>query len=330
MSRRALASRAGLVLAAVGVVACSADGGQTTASTASTVPATGVWSTEPSTLRARSAHAVVVADGAIFALAGTDEDGDPLLDVERFDGTNWSVATQLPGKGVNAPSVAAVDGHIYLIGGFATTSSRPVDEVHVYEPATSTWTTAAPLPTASGGHAAVVLDGLIHVVGGGTSQSTIADHVVYDPTTDSWATAAPLPQPEGSPALAVLDGRLWAIGGRSGRSDYGDVYIYDPQTDEWTAGPAISPRGTAGAVTFCDTIFLIGGESQADKAVIGDTLRLDGDRWIEQAALPTPRSFARTVVFDDAIYVVAGSSTYGLSHASPGGTSVDRFDPVCD
>ena len=293
------------------------------------LPSIGTWSTAPSTLFSRSAHAVVVLDGAIYALAGTDEDGDPLLDVERFDGTTWSIETTMPGDGVNAPSVAALDGRIYLIGGFGTTSSRPTDEVHVYEPATSTWSLAAPLPTASGGHAAVVLDGLIHVVGGGTSRSTIADHAVYDPRTDTWAAAAPLPQAEGSPAVTVLAGRLWAIGGRSGRSDYGEVFIYDPATDEWTSGPAIQPRGTAGAVTFCETIFLAGGESQTDKEVLGDVFRLTDSRWLEQAAMPTPRSFARAVVFEDAIYVVGGSTTFGLSHASPGGTTVERFEPAC-
>lgn len=311
------------------IAGCSSDG-SAVSTTLPEVPSIGIWSTAPSTNYARSAHAVVVLDGSIYSLAGTDEDGDPLLDVERFDGTTWSIETVLPGDGVNAPSVAALDGRIYVIGGFGTTSSRPTDEVRVYEPATSTWSMAAPLPTASGGHAAVVLSGSIHVVGGGTSRSTIADHVVYDPATDSWRAAAPVPQPEGSPALVVHDGRLWAIGGRSGRSDYGEVFIYEPATDEWTSGPPIGPRGTAGAVAFCDTVFLFGGETQHDKVVLGDVLRLDGDRWVEQAQLPTPRSFARSVVFNDAVYVVGGSTTFGLSHASPGGTMVERFDPACD
>ena len=156
----------------------------TIAPVASSAPSTSriepSWSAAPPLLRARSAHGVVVAAGALYAVGGTGEDGKPITEVERFDGAGWLDVTVLPGGGVNAPSVAAVDGRIYVIGGFTGTSSRPTDEVWVYDVASATWSTAAALPTASGGHAATVLDNKIHVIGGGTARSTISDHVVYD------------------------------------------------------------------------------------------------------------------------------------------------------
>src|SRR5215216_3744835 len=62
---------------------------------------TGTWSEEPSMLFARSAHAVVSSDSAIYALAGTDEHGKPVLDVEAFDGRQWKTKTTLPGGGLN-------------------------------------------------------------------------------------------------------------------------------------------------------------------------------------------------------------------------------------
>jgi N-acetylneuraminic acid mutarotase len=305
----------------------------TIAPVASSAPSTSriepSWSAAPPLLRARSAHGVVVAAGALYAVGGTGEDGKPITEVERFDGAGWLDVTVLPGGGVNAPSVAAVDGRIYVIGGFTGTSSRPTDEVWVYDVASATWSTAAALPTASGGHAATVLDNKIHVIGGGTARSTIADHVVYDPTTDAWASVAPLPQAEGSPAAVVLNEQLWAIGGRSGRNDFGDVFIYDAATDAWSNGPAIDPRGTAGAVVACGTILLVGGESQATDQVLADVFALDGDTWVPLQPLLTPRSFARTVVLDDAVYVVGGSTEYGSSHASHGSSAVERFTTTC-
>lgn len=145
----------------------------TIAPVASSAPSTSriepSWSAAPPLLRARSAHGVVVAAGALYAVGGTGEDGKPITEVERFDGAGWIDVTVLPGGGVNAPSVAAVDGRIYVIGGFTGTSSRPTDEVWVYDVASATWSTAAALPTASGGHAATVLDNKIHVIGGGTA-----------------------------------------------------------------------------------------------------------------------------------------------------------------
>ena len=146
-------------------------------------------------------------------------------------------------------------------------------DVLVYDVNAKKWSEAA-LPAPRGGHAAVVLDGKIHVLGGGNSKSTIADHDVFDPAKNAWSAAAPLPRAEGSPAAVAFDGKLYAIGGRSGLSDFGAVDIYNPTTNAWSEGPKIEPRGTAGAVVYCDAVYLFGGESQAQRKSLGEVLRL--------------------------------------------------------
>jgi len=167
------------------------------------------------------------------------------------------------------------------------------------------------------------------VLGGGNSVSTIPDHSVFDPATGKWTAAALLPRAEGSPAAVVFGGKIWAIGGRSGFSDYGDVYVYDPATDAWTAGPSLSPRGTAGAAVIGDAIYVFGGESQPASKVLADVFRLRADetKWTRVAALPTPRNYARAVVFRGGIYVVGGSTSFGNSHGAYGSTVVNRFVP---
>lgn len=293
---------------------------------------TGTWSEEPPMLSARSAHAVVSSDDAVYALAGTDENGRPVLDVEAFDGEQWNVQTTLPGKGLNAPAASLVDDKIYVMGGFKTVSNQPTNEVQVFDLRTRQWSLASPMPHPRGGHAAVVLDGKIHLLGGGNSISTIADHSVYDPGTDMWSERAPLPRDEGSPAVVVVAGKIYVIGGRSGYSDFGDVYIYDPATDSWSFGPAIDPRGTAGAVAYCGGIYLFGGESQADRKNLEDVLRLDLERnvWEPVTPLPMPRKFARAVIFQDAVYIVGGSTVLASSHSPVGTASVERFiQPDC-
>jgi N-acetylneuraminic acid mutarotase len=289
----------------------------------------GTWHREPDLLTPRSAHAVAATENAIYTLAGTGPGGQPVLDVERFDGKTWRRETTVPGEGLNAPAAAVIGDRIYVIGGFGTTTNRPVTAVHCYDVKKRTWNSVAPLPAPRGGHAAVVLNGRIHVIGGGNSVSTIDDHSLYDPAANTWSERARLPRRMGSPAAAVLDGRIYSIGGRSGSNDFGDVHIYDAGADAWRPGPAIEPRGTAGAVTFNRTIYAIGGESQSKQAVLGSVLRLDPDSkaWAEDTSLPTPRSFARAVLFTRALYVVGGSTRYGSSHASPGSATVERFVP---
>src|SRR5262249_28536851 len=151
---------------------------------------------------------------ALYALGGTGARGAPVLEFERFDGSSWKDVGTIPGQGLNAPAAAFVNGKIYLIGGFNTTTNKPTNQVLVFDTATGRWGQAAPLPSPRGGHAAVVLDGRIHVLGGGNSQSTIADHDVFDPATNAWKTLAPLKRGVGSPAAVAYEGKIYAIGGR--------------------------------------------------------------------------------------------------------------------
>jgi N-acetylneuraminic acid mutarotase len=292
--------------------------------------AAGTWHSRPDMREARAAHAVVSTRDSIYALAGTGPDGS-VLEVERFDGRQWLHEAQLPGGGLNAPAAAVVKGRIYLIGGFNTTTNVPSSDVLVYDLARKSWSNAAPLPALRGGHAAAVLNGEIHVVGGGNSRSTIADHSVFDPANNQWRDAAPLPRSEGSPALVEFHGKLYAIGGRSGPADFGDVYVYDSAADRWSSGPAIEPRGTAGAVVYCGAIHLFGGESQAANTSLDDVFRLDfaQGRWEKLAPMPHARNFARAVVFERGVYVVGGSPTAGSSHASAGSKIVESYSATC-
>ena len=278
-------------------------------------------------LSPRSAHAVVSSDSLIYALAGTDDKGKPVLDVESFDGEQWHVETTLPGQGLNATAAAIVGDRLYVLGGFKIVSNQPTDEVHVYDLRTHEWTVASPMPNPRGGHAAIVMDDKIHLIGGGNSVSTIADHSQYDPATDSWQDLAPLPRSEGSPAAVVVDGKIYAIGGRSGFSDFGDMYIYDPMTDTWSTGPSIEPRGTAGAVFYCGGIYLFGGESQSERKNLDDVLRFDLERnvWETVTSMPNARNFARAVLFMNSVYIVGGSTVSANSHASIGTASVLKF-----
>jgi len=314
-----LACRGGLALAAILLAACGTPAR----------PDDGAWSSAPPMAHARAAHAVVATPQALYALAGTGAGGLPVLAVERFDGRAWHDDTTLPGRGVNAPAAAVVGDRIYLIGGFDTVSNVPVTTVRIYDTVARAWSEAAPLPTPRGGHAAVVMEDGIHVIGGGNDRTTLADHDVYDPRTNAWRSLPPLPRSEGSPAAAVLQGRLYAVGGRSGPADFGAVDIYDPALRAWAAGPPIEPRGTAGAVVYCGALHLFGGESQARRQSLDDALRLGSHGWEPLPHMPTGRNFARAAVLDDAVYVVGGSPTPEPSHASAGSATVERYRARC-
>lgn len=282
------------------------------------------WGQAPRLPTPRAAHAVVVADGAIHVLSGPETDR-----VDRFDGHAWRLETRLPGGIVNAPAAAALGKKVYVIGGFVGQTNDPTADVWVYDTATRRWSAGPPLPAPRGGAAAVVLDGRIHVIGGGNNVSTLASHTVFDPATRRWSEAAPLPRAEGSVAAVVRAGRIYAIGGRSGFSDFGDTYVYASQANRWLRGPRIPPRATAGAAVWRGSIYLFGGESQATGSVLGDVYRLaPGDpSWKRVGKLPTPRNYARSVVYQRRIYVVGGSTVAGAPHQAAGSRVVEWVVP---
>jgi N-acetylneuraminic acid mutarotase len=288
------------------------------------VLAAGPWATAPQLPTRRSAHAVVLAAGAIHALGGPGT-----RRVDRFDGRRWTKEALLPGGALNAPAAVALGRRIYVIGGFVGATNLPTARVRLFDTASKTWSEAAPLPAARGGHAAVVLDGRIHVLGGGNEVSTLATHSVYDPASNTWSNAAPLPRSEGSPAAVVLDGKIYAIGGRSGFDDYGDTFVFDPTSNSWSRGPTLPPRGTAGAAVWRGSIYVFGGESQRTGRVLADVYRLapGASRWQRVGRMPRGRNYARAVVYRGRIYVVGGSTVAGAVHSSTGSRIVETFLP---
>jgi N-acetylneuraminic acid mutarotase len=288
---------------------------------------TGVWTGEPPMQHARSAHNVVATESAIYAIAGSGEGNAPVVDVEAFDGKRWRIITKLPSGGLNAPGSVAVGDKIYVFGGFSRLTNMPTEGVLIFDIKNGTWSEGAKLPSRRGGFGIAVLNGKIHLLGGGNSERTLADHSVYDPKTKTWSEAAPLKRSKGSPAIVAYKGELWAIGGRSGPTDFGDVDIYDPASNSWRAGPAISPRGTIGAVVYHGAILVFGGELQAAQSVTNEVLRLNPQTlaWEALEPMPTARNYARAVVFKDAVYVVGGNPSAGASHSAAGSNIVERF-----
>ncbi len=78
-------------------------------------------------------------------------------------------------------------------------------------------------------------------------------------------------------------------------------------------------------VVYRGSIWLVGGESQAEERCLSGVLRFDSmlRAWEESTELPTARSYARTALLGDAIFVVGGSLAPGFSHASLGSRLVD-------
>ena len=111
------------------------------------------------------------------------------------------------------PAVGVINGKLYVAGG-RNAAGTAVATLHVYDPATNTWSTKAAMPSARFGAAGQVINGKLYVVGGTNAAGVVlAATLVYDPATNQWSTKAAMPTARTRLGAAVVNNQLYAVGG---------------------------------------------------------------------------------------------------------------------
>jgi hypothetical protein len=107
------------------------------------------------------------------------------------------------------------------VGGF--NGFQPVADLDVYDPATDTWKTLAPIPTA-GKAIGTALQGKLYVIAGSNAY-------VYNPGTNRWSPIAAPRWRHEAVVRVVLNGkpRLLAVGGHHGADNIpNNTEVYTP------------------------------------------------------------------------------------------------------
>jgi N-acetylneuraminic acid mutarotase len=217
---------------------------------------------------------------------------EPINNAWRYDPSTdtWMALTPMPTKR-GSPVAAAVGDKIYVIGGAVPSSGqmllhpqRPhhsVDTVEEYDPATDSWRTRAPMPTARNHAIAGVVNGKIYVIGGrvGTAFITAGSSNVdiveeYDPAQDEWGPPrAKMPTARSAMAAGVYEGRIYVCGGENQDARMMQTFraleAYDPAVNAWAVLPSMPvPRhGLAGAAIGNRVHFVSGSVQSAGTGV---------------------------------------------------------------
>jgi len=180
------------------------------------------WRELPPINSRRGSVGVAIVNGKVHAIGGRGLDNVTVATHELYDPATgkWSQAAPLP-TARDHIGVIVLNGRIHVIGGrisnHETDNSKPTQGVRglpfdmvtngpnttlhdVYDPATNSWQSAAPLPTARSNGAAVYYHGLILYAGGECMKpnpngggDTFFQNEAYDPKMNRWLTLAPLP-----------------------------------------------------------------------------------------------------------------------------------------
>ena len=158
---------------------------------------------------------------------------------------------------------AVVNNKIYVIGGLVwDPNDRAINVNEEYDPASDSWTTKKPMPTARLSMAVSVVDGIIYVMGGQSGPGSWCNTVeAYDPVTDSWTKKASILTGRTHFSSAEVNGIIYAIGGGTTPSTIlSTVEAYDPINDIWTTKMDMpTPRIDFGIGSVKGKIYVIGG-----------------------------------------------------------------------
>lgn len=177
-------------------------------------PAENVWQRETSMPGPKASFQLVALDGQLYALGG--EDGSDGVFVFNPELRRWSLMDAPREIARRGAAAVAHEGRIYFMGGVANGAATA--RVDIFDPASGSWGIGPAMPQARAGHAAAVLNGTIHVVGGrgeGLS-TTLSSHIRLDLQTNSWAEEPGLASPRTDAAAVAINGELMVIGGGAG------------------------------------------------------------------------------------------------------------------
>ncbi|MBK9013431.1 MAG: T9SS type A sorting domain-containing protein [Saprospiraceae bacterium] len=187
------------------------------------------------------------------------------------------------------------------------------------------WDTLAPIPESFTFPVVAVVDGKIHVMGGGGTGGATDHHFAYDPATDTWTSRAPVPYKAQQPAGTAANGKIHFFGGgfpNSG-SPLDDHYIYDPATDTWAAAADLTvPRAIHYAVALNDVVYSLAGQGVTNLCQTYDPV---ANAWTTKNNLPDNSFFYGAHVATEGHIFRFGGGGYtapkDLAH---------RYDPTSD
>ena len=251
----------------------------------------------------------------------------------------WAAAAPCPVARFEANGVV-VNGELWVMGGFLSSSLDVTKRVDIYDPSTDTWRLGPDLPGAETHLGVVNVAGDIVLVGGFSgnvlARTTTAAVWRWSAANATWSAGPELPTARAATATALIGSEIHTAGGlaQDGDTDSGEHVVWDlAKSPAWTsAAPLAVPRNHGAGAATAGLFFAIAGRHGWDE-VYGDDPSLDAydpatGAWRARAPLPSARSEigAATVTLPDGRILIVGGSIAGKRPSA----DVLVYDPSLD
>jgi Bacterial Ig-like domain (group 2)/Kelch motif/Galactose oxidase, central domain len=297
-------------------------------------PAAGTWASTGSLTTGRANHiAIRLQNGKVLVAGGYMlQPSTRLASAELYDpatGTWSATGSMLEARDLAAAALLP-DGRVLVTGGSATgTNLDALATTEIYNPASGTWSRAANMSVARGGHTATALsNGRIVVVGGASgtygAPTLHTSAEVFDPATAAWTATGGVSIGRGfHRSVALTNGRMLMTGGSDFVSSvFASTDIYDVSTGVWTAStPLVTGRISHSATVLATGNALIAGGGAASVLASAELFDVTGGRWTSAGDMRIPRSNHAAALLLNGKVLVVGGQGVGAS------TSAEIYDP---
>ncbi|TXF91841.1 galactose oxidase [Neolewinella aurantiaca] len=233
-----------------------------------------IIATDSSAPTARHEAAFIGIDDKYYLLGGRG-----IKPVDIFDNKTqvWSSGAKPPVE-IHHFQPVVWNKEILLLGAMTGgyPGETPLPDIHVYSPATDSWSTGPEIPAdrRRGGAGAVIHNNKLYLVCGitdGHRGGHVAWFDEYDLKTGAWRKLPDAPRARDHFQAVVHGSKLYALAGRTTTAatnpfanTIGEVDVYDFKTGAWSTLSDTLPTHRAGnaAIVLNDSILVVGGESK--------------------------------------------------------------------
>lgn len=275
-----------------------------------------------------SLHTQVYLDGVLYMFGGAPglsqaTDGGWALDTKAVD-AKWKALALMPKPRVSAYA-AAVNGKIYIIGGFYISGNARITtpEVLEYDPATDKYTVKATMPTATYGMAGAVVGTKIFVMSGIAAGNYTNATQVYDVTTNTWASSTASTLSSIYPTASAVGNDIYLLGGQS--TSYWNTFLkgtVNGNAITWKKMTNLPVPISGGASGILDgNLFVAGGTN--GNGPLASTYKYDitGNKWTSSFTMPVATYYVGNLVGDNTtLYFIHGADspeTYKFVEGAP-------------
>jgi N-acetylneuraminic acid mutarotase len=219
--------------------------------------------------------ASLASDGTYAYAFGGGRTTEVFSETNRYDpvADTWVALTPYPTGYTGAPAVYGGNGKVYVIGGNISGGADYTTTLRIYDIATDSWTTGAPVPEPRAAAAAAYDGGKIYLAGGYKGVLETGNVYVYDIAGDSWEQLASLPQGVWDAGFGIINGKMYVAGGWAINANISDLlYTYNIQSNTWITSTHLQQgvRGPGSAVVNGE-LWVFGGEGYPNAQPIART-----------------------------------------------------------